>query len=348
MSGVLHLIPSFLATITAIYLLTPIARAVGLVDLPGGRKQHDFPTPLVGGLSIYLGSMTMAIVSPPIFEMYSNIFFIGGIVLVTGLLDDWKNLKVITRLSVYSLSGLVMIWSTDTAITSFGDILTFGDLSLGLIAIPVTLLSINCAINAVNMSDGLDGLAAGLVLVTLSALIFIGYSKGNEYEIRLLFFICVSVTAFFVLNFRFPWVTQASVFLGDSGSVFLGFIISWALITLSQGELAVISPPVSLWLFAVPLLDITNVVVKRLISGTSPTQSDRRHLHHILLRAGFGVRATVLILILLATFYAVIGILFTFYNTPDSIIFWIFIALGATTLHAVNLLEKRCSESSHI
>jgi len=300
-------LPSFLTTICAILALCPLASRIKLIDEPGGRKQHAAQTPLVGGIGIFLGTVTLAIVHPPIFEIFSALFFISALILVVGMFDDMYDISAKLRLAVFSLAGLLMIGLTGAEITSFGNILGTGIIEVGGLSVLITILAVNCAINAVNMTDGLDGLAAGLVLISLLFIGTILYERGLDYPFRLVLYIGCSIAAFLILNFRFPWIRKAAVFLGDSGSAFLGFIIAWLLINFSQGSDAIFPPVLCLFFIAFPLIDIVGVSSRRLIRGRSPLQPDRTHFHHLMLEAGYSVRKTVLTIYLYALAIGLFG-----------------------------------------
>ena len=325
---------SFLTTIFAIFVLCPLAKKLGLMDKPGGRKQHACDTPLVGGIGIYIGAVILAIAFPPIFDVFSTVFFIAALVLVVGIVDDLYGVSVGIRTGAFSLAGLLMVNFAGAELVSFGDFLGTGAVQVGALSVLITILAVNCAINAVNMTDGLDGLAAGLVLISL---VFIGtilYQSGLEYPFRLVLYIGCSIVAFLVLNFRFPWTKRASVFLGDSGSAFLGLIIAWLLIKFSQGDDAVFPPVLSLFLMGFPLMDIVGVILRRVSKRSSPFAPDRNHFHHIMIRAGFGVRKTVITIYLYAIGMGLFGYSLFQADVSESVMFAAFLfCFSFYTLH---------------
>ena len=171
-----------------------------------------------------------------------------------------------------------------------------------------------------NMSDGLDGLAGGLALISLTALMLIVIQAGaDQYYIKLLP-LMAAVSAFLVLNLR-PR-QPALVFMGDAGSLFLGFTLCWFFIRFTQGPAPLMAPVTALWLVALPLIDTLVIMARRIAKGRSPFAADREHLHHILLAAGFSPKAVLGIMLLLAMAAAGVGLFSHFLHAPDFVMFW--------------------------
>jgi UDP-GlcNAc:undecaprenyl-phosphate GlcNAc-1-phosphate transferase len=145
---------------------------------------------------------------------------------------------------------------------------------------------------------------------------------------------------FLLLNARLPWNRRARVFLGDSGSTLMGFVLGWYFIDLSQGSQRAFAPVTALWLFALPLLDTVFLLIRRLLEGKSPFEADQEHLHHAFLRSGFSVGATWVWLISLAVFLAVLGLLGEFFRWPEYARFYAFLALAAIYYQAMNRTWK--------
>ena len=212
--------------------------------------------------------------------------------------------------------------------------------SLGLLAIPFTLFCTVGVVNAVNMSDGLDGLAGGLVLVTLGSLAYLAYAGGHFTILDPLLLLMAAVVGFLIFNAPSPWGKKAKVFMGDAGSMFLGFVLALFLIDFSQEPNRIMHPVIPLWIFAVPLMDTVAVMFRRVVAGQSPFSADRKHLHHLLLTAGFTVGQTVLTIWILAVLLALIGLMGHAYGISDGVMFFGFLSMFALYSWALSHLGK--------
>jgi UDP-GlcNAc:undecaprenyl-phosphate GlcNAc-1-phosphate transferase len=182
-------------------------------------------------------------------------------------------------------------------------------------------------INAFNMIDGLDGLSGSIALIALGGLAFLAEQGGFAEEHAVLLIVFGAVLGFLLLNFRFPGRERARVFLGDSGSSWLGFVMAWFFIELSQSNAATglqraYAPVTAIWLFALPLLDTTYVMIRRARLGEGIFEPDRRHLHHLFLRSGFSVRQTWSAMTGAALLFALIGICAELLAWPEWAMFY--------------------------
>ena len=163
-------------------------------------------------------------------------------------------------------------------------------------------------INALNMSDGADGLAGGLSLIALLGMAYVADGADLASERTLLLLLAVVVVGFLLFNIRLPWQHRARVFMGDAGSMFLGFAITWFFISLSQGEERAMAPVAALWLLMIPLFDTVWLILWRFSQGRSPTSSDVGHLHHVLQMTGMGAATSVWVMLAIAAGGAVRGL----------------------------------------
>lgn len=184
-------------------------------------------------------------------------------------------------------------------------------------------------INALNMSDGIDGLAGGLSLIALLGLTYVANGAGLAEEGALLALLAVVVTVFLAFNLRFPGRPQALVFMGDAGSMFLGFAITWFFIGMSQGEERAMAPVLALWLLAVPLFDTVWLILRRFSQGRSPTSADIEHLHHVIQMTGLSAQRTVWLILAGAAALAVFAIVALERGVAESTLFFLFLALFA-------------------
>jgi UDP-GlcNAc:undecaprenyl-phosphate GlcNAc-1-phosphate transferase len=288
------------------YCLAWLAPRVGLVDSPGGRKDHQGEIPLVGGIALFL---TVALCSWLLdITLYTpQLLVVASIPFLVGVVDDRVHIHPGWRLLIHYGCGLLMATIGGVAIHNVGNLLTFGDIPLLLLTAPLTALSVAGLCNAYNMVDGIDGLAAGLVAVPLLVLLLLA-SLADHPMVPALALLLVPLFVFLCLNLgpNRPWMPK--MFLGDGGSVTLGFLLTASLVAFSQGEQAVIKPVTALWLVTVPLMDMLATMLRRVKNGLSPMEPDKSHLHHILMDMGLGPRWTLLLLTAYATCCALLGL----------------------------------------
>jgi UDP-GlcNAc:undecaprenyl-phosphate/decaprenyl-phosphate GlcNAc-1-phosphate transferase len=318
------LFSTFLMTALALAALRPVAVKVGLLDLPGGRKTHALPTPMIGGLGIYLGTLSICMLSPVIMNDYKILLALSGFVLLVGVLDDLYEIRVTLRMALHAVAAWVMADVANVKLATFGDIVFSGPVELGLLAVPVTVFATVGVINAINMSDGLDGLSGGLTVIALIMLSITALSAGQSAMLSFSQILIVSLLAFLAFNFRVLWRKSALVYLGDAGSTLLGFIIAWLVIAASQGNKAFIDPVYALWFLAVPLMDTVSLMIRRPLQGRSPFCAGRDHLHHRLLNMGYDARQTVLIIHGAAVVMGCIGLIGHFSGVSESLMFTLF------------------------
>src|SRR3569623_259726 len=183
----------------------------------------------------------------------------------------WLSAQLGAALLMCSLCGIVL---HDLGWLAFGEVLT-----LGMLAVPFTLFCTVGVVNAVNKSEGLDGLAGGLNVITLGALAYLAYDGGAVENLDTLMVLMASVLGVSSFNARSPWCRKAKVFMGDAGSMFLGLAVARFLIDFSQGDTRIMHPITALGSFAVPLMDTAAVMLRRILARQPPFAADRQHLH---------------------------------------------------------------------
>ena len=323
----ISLFSTFVITAISLFALKPVASKIGLLDVPGGRKLHKAPTPLVGGVGIYLGVLCMSLFTPQVFIQYSAMLAISGLVLGIGVFDDARELKVSVRMGAHGLAAWLMAAVAGNQLLSFGNILAFGPIELGLLAIPMTIFATVGVINAVNMADGIDGLSGGLVLLSLVFISIVAFSSGQIPMLQFNTLLICALLAFLVLNFRLPWKRSAMIYLGDAGSTLLGFILTWIIIEATQGPSAIMSPVFALWFLAVPLIDTVSLLIKRPLRGINPFSAGTDHVHHRLIAAGYSHEQTVIGLYIASIITGAIGLLGYFYQANEALMFLAFMSL---------------------
>ncbi|ASI89235.1 UDP-N-acetylglucosamine--undecaprenyl-phosphate N-acetylglucosaminephosphotransferase [Vibrio mediterranei] len=316
----------FIVSFCTLFVNRRIAKHIGLVDKPNARKLHSGAVPLVGGISICITVvLTLSIFDN---DLNDTGLFLTSISLLTllGALDDKYDISFKSRMIVQALLSLAMMYFADLELNTLGNMFGLGHVDLGGLAVLITILAVIGAINAFNMVDGIDGLLGGLSVVTFGALGWLLHSEGHS---ALTLLCLVFVTA------AIPYITmnlgllgrQRKVFMGDAGSMMIGFTVIWLLLSASQDSNEPLMRPVTaLWLIALPLMDMTAIMIRRVRRGDSPFKPDREHLHHICQRLGLSSRQTLVAICLLASLLTGFGIYGEVKQISEPIMFYSFIA----------------------
>lgn len=308
-------------------MMRKVAKKVNLVDKPNERKQHSGAIPLVGGVSICIAFMHFLILNPNLLP-HDKLYLISiSILTLVGAIDDKIDLSFKIRLVIQAGLSVAMMVIADIQLNQLGDMFGFGRLNLfetGLGYI-ITVLAVIGAINAFNMVDGIDGLLGGLSIVTLAGLGSVLYLDGQSNLAYLCLVLIVIILPYVLLNLG-VFTRRYKVFMGDAGSMLIGFTVIWFLLLASQnGTKAPLRPVTALWLIAVPLMDMAAIMIRRVRRGDSPFKPDREHLHHIFQRLGFSSLQTLLIICGIAMTYAGFGIYGEMVNIPEYVMFYLFI-----------------------
>jgi len=306
-----YLIISIIASMAINYLFRNFAKERGvLIDLPDrSRKFHARPTPLVGGLSIFIAVILSG-------KIYIDLNSLNGYLpaftyqlivvsiplLFIFLIDDIKGIRPSVRLVFQILLAMYIIFSTGVHLESLGDLFGFGEINLGIFSIPVTVFCVVGIMNAFNMIDGINGLCAGCAML---ALLFIGFYSGFIYD-SMLILVIGSMIGFLIFNLRF-FGKKRGVFLGDSGSNLIGFWVAWVAIYCSQNQLYNVEPVTMLWFVAIPLLDCVGLIFSRIKKRISISSPGRDHIHHKLMNS-FSSEGTLAIILITSALTGLIGI----------------------------------------
>jgi UDP-GlcNAc:undecaprenyl-phosphate GlcNAc-1-phosphate transferase len=211
-------------------------------------------------------------------------------------------------------------------VSQVGNLLGFGSLGLRQWAVPFTVICVLGVINAVNMLDGLDGLAGSVCAVALAWLAIGAGMSGLDMALLIAALMLNAVAGFLLFNLRFPWQPHARVFMGDAGSMMLGFSLVWLSVDLTQGSERSLPPIAAVWIIALPLADMARVMLSRMLRGQSPFLADRIHLHHLLIAKGLSSNRVVLIMAALSFSSGAVGIGGWHLGIPEYALFYAFIA----------------------
>ncbi len=307
----------FCLSFAAVAFVLPLARrlalSAGFVDRPGGRKKHEDLVPPIGGLVVFPVFMTGAVLYGVDWAACGPLFFAILILLVTGALDDRSHVPAWVKFGLQSVAACLIVIGGGAQIVVMGDLFGFGPFGLNIFAIPFTIVAVVLLINAVNLMDGLDGLAGGKGFVVLGWLALSCVLAGADVAgtLALILILMGALGGFLLYNMRHPLRPRAIIFLGDSGSLALGLTLAWFSITLAEGVEPVVHPISVAWLLALPIFDACGQFARRVSQGRHPFDADHDHFHHHFIYAGFPAgQATAIILGLtcLSGFIGVAGI----------------------------------------
>lgn len=304
-----------------------VAQKIGLVDKPNERKLHNGAIPLIGGISICISILYFLFNNPNILPN-TPLYAACILILVSvGALDDKYDLSFKLRFAIQAALSVAMMVLGGIELNTIGDVFGTGEIiTLGWFGYFVTILAVVGAINAFNMVDGIDGLLGGLSIVTFGGLgIMLAYDEQFN-----LAYICVilivTIIPYILLNLGF-FGRKRKVFMGDAGSMLIGFTVIWLLLLSSQnGTNPPLRPVTALWLISVPLMDMAAIMIRRLRRGDSPFKPDREHLHHLFQRIGLSSTQTLVAICTIAALYAGIGIYAEMINIPEYIMLYAFLA----------------------
>ena len=320
--------PCLVAFVTATMLmiyLAKLARKIGLVDYPTDRKTHQQPIPLIGGIAM-ITSLTLSMMFVPYsFGSFRILFFCIGVLLIVGVLDDYKEITVSAKLVIEIVLAAILVTYGELVVFGIGDVWATGyDQGLGILAIPFSIVAVIGVINAFNMTDGIDGLAGSVALLgfigLLIALVIRGLPSEPEYLVLVLLMI-VALAVFLCFNIPLIVSVNKQVFMGDAGSTVIGLLIVFLLIEFSQREVPIIKSAAAPWIIGVPLLDMVSVIIGRIREGRSPFYADRKHLHHLLQSFGLNQYTVLFLLVVLQGIFVSIGVLGTLLEWKDQILF---------------------------
>lgn len=332
MQLLLAFIVALAVTMALIPALIKLAGRWDMVDLPDARKVHVGGVPRVGGIGMVAGVVSSAILWMPVSEELIAVLAAVLVLLVFGVLDDKYELDYRWKFLGQALAAAIAVIFGDVRM----DIVPFFGLDpiSVYISTPLTIVALVGATNAVNLSDGLDGLAGGIVLLSLAAMLILAMQADASFVVA--FCIIVMAVIFGFLRFN---THPAIIFMGDAGSQFLGFMIALLAIYLTQFENPALNPALPLLLIGVPILDTLMVMTKRIRAGRSPFSPDKNHLHHRLLAAGFAHYEAVFLIYIAQAIFVFMAL--TVRYEADLTVVGVYLLMAAGLLLALLGFENR-------
>ncbi len=311
--------------------LTPLVKRLavraGAVDRPGARKVHSVPVPCWGGLGIYLGFTAAVLLGVPLTREIQGLLAGGVAILLVGLVDDWRGLSPWTKLAGQIAAASILV--------AFGITVDFvtnplgGMLYLGAFSIPVTIAWIVGITNALNLVDGLDGLAAGIAAISAGTIAVVSFGQEAPLVACCALLLAAAVLGFLPHNFH-----PARIFMGDGGSMFLGFMLaSLAVLGLTKSATA-FSLILPILILGIPIFDMVFAIIRRCLRGQHIFTADRDHLHHRLLDLGLNQRQTVLVIYGVNLLLGASAVLLTYLTTEQGVL--VLLLLLTSVLLAAN------------
>ncbi len=324
---VLKIVISVMAFTALLYPLVKwISHHVNALDYPNERKVHKKPMPLMGGLMLFLGFLFGYMLFAPQNTQMLAILIASFVVILTGMIDDIKPLKPKEKLVGQLIAAMIITFYGKILlndISAFGFYFDFGNM-----AYPLTIIFIVALMNCINFIDGLDGLAAGISSIffaTIGVIAFLMHNIGS-LEITLTFIMLGACLGFLIFNFN-----PSKIFMGETGSMFLGFMIA---VVCLEGFKAVTltSLVVPMLILAIPILDTLFAILRRVIKHKPIYEADKKHLHHQLLNKKFSQRVTVLIIYAVSGLFSLASIFYVLKDRKFGVIIYIVLVLLITWL----------------
>lgn len=283
-------------------IIKKIAFHINALDIPNARKIHKKPMPRLGGLGIFLGFLLGYMIFGEHTYLMNSILIGSFIIIITGMIDDINPIKAEYKLIGQFLASLIVVIYGGILLK---DVSFFGIyIDFGIWAYPITILFILGCINCMNLIDGLDGLAGGISSIFFLTIGIVAVVKGQFVLATVLTFVMLGST----IGFLFHNFNPAKIFMGDSGSMFIGLMI--AVITLLGFKSVMMSAiMIPLFILVVPILDTVFAIIRRKLKGESVATPDKCHIHHQLLRRNFSQRVTVLIIYLITALFSTASII---------------------------------------
>ncbi|MCW8821329.1 MAG: undecaprenyl/decaprenyl-phosphate alpha-N-acetylglucosaminyl 1-phosphate transferase [Sulfurovum sp.] len=328
----------FLISVVGVVIFIKFAKRIGLMDIPNERSAHTDPIPRGAGIvfviAVFMGLLLFDFEN---LKTYYYIYLAIAIVFVAGTWDDMKDISPKVKF-IFIFFSTFLLYIHHVAIYSLGTYFGYEIILPSWFVFPFTFFAIAGYTNALNLMDGLDGLAASIALVIFVTFLGIGIEHKDELLISLSSVFIVTLLAFLLFNWN-----PANVFMGDSGSLSLGITIA----ILAIHSIQYITPASILFIVALPILDTFIVMIRRIQRHTSPFKADKNHMHHFLFNVKGDVRYTVIILIMMQIIFSIIGYQISQANNALSLI--LFLLLFYIYLNLFDQrLKRRQSKNSEI
>lgn len=340
-----YVVPFVIALVVS-YALTPsvkkLAIKIGAVDRPNARKVHTHVIPRLGGLAIYIGFMAAVLFCVPLQHELVGMLLGCTAIVAVGIWDDICNIPAKVKLVGQILAACIPIafgiqieWLTNP----FGDIIVLPEL----IAIPVTIFWIIGFTNTVNLIDGLDGLAAGVAFIASISMFLLAYNLNQFLPALVIVSMAGAALGFLQYNFN-----PAKIFMGDTGSMLLGYTLSVAAVLGLVKTAATVALVVPIIALGLPILDTTFAIIRRKMSGVPIFQPDKGHLHHRLLALGMTQKQAVLIMYFVSMILGIVALFVANVSYKTGIVtVLVVLAVIIYSAKRIGILRKSTTDSIH-
>ena len=346
------IIAAFAVAAVLSYFFTPpvknFAHKVGAIDVPkDARRMHKKPIPRLGGLAIYGGFLCSILIFGQLDETMLCVLLGAAIIVALGIFDDVLALGAKLKFVVQIVAAAIPVCIGDLQIGLFTNVNPLSDtpfVHLGILAVPVTIIWIVGITNAVNLIDGLDGLAVGVSSIAAITMLAVALLTGN-----MPIAITMAALAGACIGFMPYNLNPAKIFMGDTGSTFLGYMLATVSIMGLFKFYAVISFAVPFLILGLPIFDTANAIIRRVAAGRSPMSPDRGHVHHKLIDMGFNQKQAVAILYAISATLGLTAVVLTSSGEVKAIVLLLAvlaaILVGACIIYGAEHWSKHASEN---
>ena len=333
----------FIVVALVMPVVIKIAHHVNALDMPNERKVHKEPMPRMGGLAIFIGFLVGYMLFCNQTVQMNSILIGSFFIILIGIFDDIKPLTPSIKFCGQLLAAIIVVCYGNVVMQ---DISAFGlYINFGMFAIPITILFIVSVINCLNLIDGLDGLAGGISTIFFITITVISTLLGNvsSLDTSLTLIMIGACLGFLLYNFH-----PAKIFMGDSGSMFLGYMIA-VISLLGFKNVTLTSFFVPVLILAIPILDTLFTIIRRLLKGESFAKADKEHFHHQILKMAGNQTKTVLIIYFIQILFSIASIVYVLRNPKlGQIIYIIILAIILWLILSTNIVFDRKKISENI
>lgn len=332
--AILALVISF----SLVPFVAKLAIKIGAVDKPNARKVHTKIMPRMGGLAIYVSFFAVLFLSHEMTIQHMGLFIGGTVLVIVGIIDDKKDIPAKVKLLGQIVAACIVV-AAGVRVEFMTNFILGGMIPLYVFSIPFTVIWIVAITNAVNLIDGLDGLAAGTSIIAATTMAISGYVTGQTEMASMALILIGASLGFLKYNFH-----PAKIFMGDTGSMFLGYNLAVLAIMGFTKSFTMLSLVTPILVLAIPILDTLFAIIRRKMNNRPIFKPDKNHLHHCLLNYGFSHRDTVLIIYAVSAVLAACGLIMTYLNPAQGVILLFIISsiiiYGAMKLGVIGRQDK--------
>lgn len=304
---------ALLISLVLVPFVAKLAIKIGAVDKPNARKVHTKLMPRMGGLAIYISFFIVLFLSQEITREHIGLLLGGTVLVIVGIIDDVKDIPAKVKLVGQIVAACIVV-AFGVRIEFMTNFILGGMFPLYMFSVPFTVLWIVAITNAVNLIDGLDGLAAGTSIIAAATMAISGYATGQTEMASVALILIGASLGFLKYNFH-----PATIFMGDTGSMFLGYNLAVLAVMGFTKSFTLLSLVTPILVLAIPILDTMFAIIRRKMNHRPIFKPDKNHLHHCLLNYGFSHRDTVLIIYGVSAVLALCGLIMTYLNPAQGI-----------------------------